>query len=420
MKNFKAACLGLIGILAGSGSALADFEAGHLVVVRVGDGETRYGKGSAAPVFLDEVDPATGAVVRSIPLPTETRRSQRRLTLSMTATSEGQLSTSTDGRYLTLAGYDAPLLMAKVPGSPSDSVPRVVARVDASGRVDTSTFLADGYSKNNVRGVATVDGRRFYLAGAGTGGGSRSVEFAGEGASTLLGQSPDNTRGVAIFEGRLYASVASGEMKGIVAVGKGLPIEGGQTSNLIAPSPIVVEPGHVPASTGEEPEQGQDELIAGLDPKPTGFIFLGGKLYAADLESGLLVYEPDSPGEGGLPRFKLAAKHGPPNLACLAGQLVDGKPVLYGTDGERLLRFTFDGPSVSRQEVARAGPNRAFRGVAFAPTVFDHPLFPLPVVIALGLAGLTVPGAAILALRRKARRRIRFEGTDILIEGGPI
>ena len=418
MRSLRSIALSLVGVLACSAVSPGNFEAGHLVVVRVGDGRGEVNKGSAVAVFLDEVDPASGLVVRSIPLPTESHKSQRRLTLSLTATSEGQLAVSEDGRYLTLAGYDAPLEMAKVPGSPSDVVRRVVARVDASGRVDTSTALADGYSKNNVRGAVTVDGLKFYLAGAGTGGGSRLVEYGSEGASRLLGSSPNNTRGVVIFEGQLYASVASGEFKGIVAVGRGLPTEEGQVVTRIASSPVAPEPVTAPEPPSRPPDQAVPTV--GLDPKPTGFVFLGGKLYVADLESGLLVYKSEGTAEGGFTHYKIAARHALPNLAFLAGRIVDGKPVLFGTDGERLLEITPEGEGFRSVEIARAGAGRAFRGVAFAPTVFDKPILSLPVVVAIGLIGLAIPGATIHVLRQRARRRIRFVGTDILVDGGPI
>jgi hypothetical protein len=52
--------------------------------------------------------------------------------------------------------------------------------------------------------------------------------------------------------------------------------------------------------------------------------------------------------------------------------------------------------------------------------VLDGLLVPFSVAVVLGAAGLIIPGAAIYTLRRKAWRRIRYGGTDILIEGGPI
>jgi hypothetical protein len=251
------------------------------------------------------------------------------------------------------------------------------------------------------------------------------MEPGGEGSSKLLAKTPDNTRGLAIFDGQLYASTASGEFRGVFAVGRGLPTEEDSSSILVAPAPSIVPPQPIPKPVPAEPEDEKpaDQPVTGIDPKPTGFVFLGGKLYVADLESGLLVYEADDAGPEGLPRFKLVSKHGPANLACLAGRVVDGKPDLYGTDGDRLIRFQFDGSTVTTREIVRAGSNRAFRGLAFAPTVIDEFAIPLPAVVAVGvagLAGLVVPGALVLVIRRKTRRKLHFDGTDILVEGGPI
>ncbi len=83
----------------------AGFTAGNIVVARLGDGGGAL-SGAAAPVFLDEYTPA-GALVQTIPLPTGVAGANRRLTMSGSAASEGALALSADGRYLTLAGYDA-------------------------------------------------------------------------------------------------------------------------------------------------------------------------------------------------------------------------------------------------------------------------------------------------------------------------
>ena len=63
----------------------ADFTPGNLVVLRVGDGSGTLSS-AATPVFLDELTPS-GALVRSVPLPTATAGTNRRLTMSGSATS---------------------------------------------------------------------------------------------------------------------------------------------------------------------------------------------------------------------------------------------------------------------------------------------------------------------------------------------
>ncbi|HYF65914.1 MAG TPA: hypothetical protein VD886_23995, partial [Herpetosiphonaceae bacterium] len=81
------------------------FAPGNPVVVRVGNGTAL--SNAAAPVYLDEYDRMTGALIRSVKMPTAVSGANRRLTMSGSSTSEGSLNLSSDGRFLTLAGYDA-------------------------------------------------------------------------------------------------------------------------------------------------------------------------------------------------------------------------------------------------------------------------------------------------------------------------
>nr|MDQ5837921.1 hypothetical protein [Acidobacteriota bacterium] len=142
------------GISAALAAPLAPsaFNSGDLVVYRVGDGTAALGAGATA-VFLDEYT-TTGTLVQSVPMPTAVSGSNKRLTASGTATTEGYMTRSTDGRYLILAGYDANV-GTRVTSSNSSSINRVIGRVDASGTVDTTTALADNISPGNARGAAS-------------------------------------------------------------------------------------------------------------------------------------------------------------------------------------------------------------------------------------------------------------------------
>ena len=83
------------------------FTPGNVVVYRVGTGSGSL-LNSGNPVFLDEYTPG-GTLVQSVALPTTSSGANRRLIASGTATSEGLMTRSADGRYLLLAGYDAPI-----------------------------------------------------------------------------------------------------------------------------------------------------------------------------------------------------------------------------------------------------------------------------------------------------------------------
>ncbi|MEV4262430.1 ExeM/NucH family extracellular endonuclease [Kribbella sp. NPDC049584] len=223
------------GLVVHPAAQAAGFSAGNIVVARVGDGGVAL-SGAATPVFLDEYTSA-GTLVQTIPLPTSAVGADRRLTMSGTATSEGALSLSADGRYLALAGYDADPGTASVASSSTSTVSRVVARVDGSGAVDTSTAITDAFSGTNVRAAVSDDGSRFWAVGGN--GGVRLASLGGSGATTQINSAaPTNLRVAGIVDGQLFVSTGSGTT-GIYKVGTGLPGTGGQTPTLTtaAPSP---------------------------------------------------------------------------------------------------------------------------------------------------------------------------------------
>src|SRR5947209_8431028 len=114
----------------------APFTPGNLVIYRVGDGTAALGS-TGTVVFLDEYT-AAGVLVQSVQMPTT--GTSGRLVASGTATTEGFLTRSQDGRYLVVPGYDA-ALGATV--TSSTSVPRVIGRLDANGVLDASTSYVD-------------------------------------------------------------------------------------------------------------------------------------------------------------------------------------------------------------------------------------------------------------------------------------
>jgi hypothetical protein len=73
---------------------------------------------------------------------------------------EGKLLRSLDGRFVTLAGYGVG------PGSrlTSGDVPRVVARIDASGAIDVTTRVI-AFDRHSIEGALTIDGSRYWSFG---------------------------------------------------------------------------------------------------------------------------------------------------------------------------------------------------------------------------------------------------------------
>jgi hypothetical protein len=183
-----AALLGLltVGVAAApaaSAALAAEFCSDNIVVSRVGDGSSALTSVGTA-VFLDEYTRA-GTFVQTIALPaTAGAGGNRRFVNSGSATSNLALARSSDGRFLTLAGYDAALTAVGVANTASTAVNRVVARVDGNGVVDTTTALTDAFTGDNFRSAVTDDGSRFWLGGTSTPSGSGGVRFATLGATT--------------------------------------------------------------------------------------------------------------------------------------------------------------------------------------------------------------------------------------------
>jgi hypothetical protein len=204
----------------------AAFTAGNLVVYRIGDGSAALG-GTATAVFLDEIT-TSGELVQTIALPTvDSGTTQKRLTASGSATSEGLLTRSVDGACLLLTGYDAALATASVANTASASVNRVVGVVTANGALDTTTALSDFSTGNNPRSAASTNCSDIWV-----GGGAGGVRYATAGAttSTQISTTLTNIRQVSIASGQLYASTSSGSAIRLGTVGTGLPTADGRRS----------------------------------------------------------------------------------------------------------------------------------------------------------------------------------------------
>ncbi len=235
MKKFYALLCGTILFFSFTFSQTA-FTPGNVVVLRIGSGSGNLTT-AATPVFLDEYSPLTGQLVQSVPMPTTVSGSNRRLTLSGTATSEGALTLSPDKQHLCLAGYDTTVGATGV--ASITSVGKTVAIVNAAGSVNTETGItrASGYNGSNIRGAVTNDGTGVWTSGDGnsTSGGTYYIA-AGTTTPVKISTAPTNTRGINIFGGQLYISSASSPYVGISTVGTGLPATSGQTTSLLAGS----------------------------------------------------------------------------------------------------------------------------------------------------------------------------------------
>lgn len=356
--------------------AQAPLTYGNLVVVRIGDNLSPNTSGVAAPTFLDEYTPA-GVYVQTIAMPTTTVGANHALTNAGTATSEGQLNLSVNGQYLTLCGYDAPVGTTTVTETSATTNPRVVARVDLLGNVDTTTTVTDAFSGAlaagaNIRGAATDDGSRFWVSGSKDG--VRFVANLGDSTTTGLNAgAPFNLRQITIFHNDLYVTSASGTVFGVAKVGTGgLPTAGTQSITLLNGFPNATGP-----ST-------YDMFWA----SPT-------RVYVADDQTG---------GGGGIRRWDLAAGTWTntatfqlPLTGCtgLTGFVLNGVTTLWattrvGSGATSIVQLIDAGPGSPLTQIVAAPTNARFRGIRRVGALPIQSLFP----IGCGAAGIKVTGTA--------------------------
>ena len=365
-----------IGLLATPPAPQAAFTTGSLVVVRVGSGSGALSS-VATQVFLDEFTTG-GVLVQSLALPTSISGADRALTLSGSATSEGGLSRSADGRFLLLAGYDAAPGTAGVVATTSTATPRVIARVGNAGTIDTTTSFDNQFGGNNIRSVASLNGTDLYAVGANSG-----VVYTTFGASsgTSIATTPvANFRVVQIFDGQLYASSSSGTTR-LTTVGTGTPTTAGQTATNLTGFPTTGSPyGYFFADL--------DAGVAGVDT-----------LYVADDGIGLTKYSL----VGGSWTSNGVIGTNADDYRGLAGRVVSGTVELYatldnGASSDTIVRITdasgYNGALTGTATViATAATNTAFRGIAFAPQAPENQTISLSAVTASqaeGDAGNTV------------------------------
>lgn len=325
-------------------NAWAQFTKGNLVVVQMGDGSAAL-TSSSTPVFVKEYTP-TGSLVQTITIPST--GSSPRFTVTGNSGSEGHLIRSTDGSYLTIAGYDT---VAGATSFALAATKRVVARIDASGTVDLTTELTDG-STAAVRSVVMDNNSNTWTATSAVG--IRYKAFGSTGTSTQLSTTPTNTRVVKIFNGQLYITSASGAFLGVSSIGSGTPTTSGQTTTALPGMPTSGT--HSPYSFSMSPD-GNTLYIA-----DDGSVANGGGIQKWTLSGGTWskAYTLLNTGTTNIPARGLTA------------DFSGTHPVIYattGTSAPNALIEVVDSSSTAIVDTLAVSPtNTVFRGVDFAPT----------------------------------------------------
>ncbi|MFL5329473.1 MAG: beta strand repeat-containing protein [Gemmataceae bacterium] len=212
----------------------AAFTPGNLTVLRESDGTTALAN-TGNKVFIDEYTPA-GALVQSIELPSTGGAAVNRLVINGTSTASGQMQLSGDGRFLSIAGFNADAPFASsLSATTSTAVNRSVYILDATGNLNNSKYFSfSNYaSGGDPRAAVTNDGQSIYVS-TNSGG----VSYAKLGDSTVgnVSNTTANLRNLQIFGGQLYVTSMSGATR-LATVGTGVPTTSGQpTTNLPGPS----------------------------------------------------------------------------------------------------------------------------------------------------------------------------------------
>ena len=331
----------LAGAAAAPSTAVAGGSADVLDVVRVGTGAAALTNASTpvSIVPLLGVGTGMGTTGTPIPLPTSASGANAPFALSGSASSEGALSLSANGQYLTLAGYDAIPGIASV--ASSTTVQREAARIDGAGNVDTATVLPLGaFSGNNVRGAVSNDGTQFWVTGAG--GNPRGIVYTTlhGSAATAVASNVTNARVGVISGGQLYLSTNNNSPPGLYTVGSGLPTTAQPATALVAAS--------------------------GSDPYAFAFTDAN-TLYVAD--GGIKKYWFN--GSAWVAEGSASAGT---QLSGLTGRVEGSVVQLYATSLDGTTIFAFADSAASNATIsgsfstlATAPANTAYKGIAFAP-----------------------------------------------------
>jgi autotransporter passenger strand-loop-strand repeat protein len=223
---------------------LTSFTSGDLVVGVIGDDNSSgyYGDNQAAPIALEEINPANGQIIGEMVLPEENSGANSAISGEYGSSSEGILQLAANGQSLVIAGYgvnaatfnNAPLSVygnaalaqsTSLTDSSYTPVARVIADITYDGSVDTSTALYNIFNTNNPRSVATVDGQTFYISGQGVKGDTTQGVFVaqdGASAATAIDTATD-TRTAEIYNAQLYVSQNSSSGTANIESFGGLP-----------------------------------------------------------------------------------------------------------------------------------------------------------------------------------------------------
>jgi hypothetical protein len=325
----------------------AAFAAGNLAVLRIGDGTETLGS-SGNSVFIDQFT-TNGTLTGSIAIPDNATNA---LIISGSASSEGALTRSADGRLLILAGYNLALTNAAGLGSSlanasATNAPRALGAVDMFGNFALVGVTTNQFGQNNMRSGSS-DGRGNYWGM----GASSGTFYFGNGPTNTVQTNVANSSVIQDLGGNLYFSTAK------------------------------ITPGlwKIPGTPTGPVTNASVFLSAGSKASPFAFA-LNSNATTAYLADDTLK------GIGGIQRWDFSGGAWAMSYAFTSltnvgarGVAVDfsgTQPVIFATTAEnsanRLVSIIDAGAASTATTLATAGVNQIFRGVAFAPDTTVNP-----------------------------------------------
>jgi hypothetical protein len=330
----------------------AQFTTGDLAVLQVGTGPGSLSSASTA-LFIDEFSPTVqNDQVQQIVIPA----TGTGLTLSGTATSEGELALSTDGSMLNFGGYAA---ASGVSGIASGTATREIGVINGNGQFSIVANSTTNMQGNNIRGVVS-DGQNYWISAPG------GVFYQAQGSTTPVKIGTGNARVVNIFNGNLGYSTSSGTPHGL------FQFSGTPSSTATATS---------------------------LFGSPANASSLSSYDFAIN-SAGTIAYVADDGTIDGIQKWELISGTWTLDYTLGVGTTSGARqltvnwsgsnPILYATTGEtsanRLVEITDIGAASAFTTLDTAAANTVFRGVDFTPQPVPEPS--ACALIGMGLAGL--------------------------------
>ena len=343
----------LSAIAAFATPSLAQFTAGNVVVLQVGDGTASLSNIGNA-VFLKEFSPNTPAqTAPTFTVAVPTTGAGSRLVIGGSATTEGQMTLSPDSLKLVFAGYDTSTTnTTSVSGATAANIARVIDTVGVLGIPGRAAMTSTAFSGSNIRAATKGTGEDFWAIGGNTG-----VQYMGTAsAAATVFSATSNLRFILAQNSKLYFSTASG----LSRIGR---INSQPTSGPVTADTMIV-------------------LGTGTTPSPYG-------LAVNAAETIVYVADDRTNGAGGIQKWVLTSGTwsivdtfvvGASNIGArgLAVNWSGTYPTIFATTTDnklvRLIDSSFAAGFVNTPVVLATAPTgTAFRGVALSPKACTVP-----------------------------------------------